>query len=88
MIKFASPGENDMPDRSKGTTESIHILTRVRNVEARRPAFVAFAAALLAGSAVIGAIMLQGPETERRSGFRTLSSGFQHPSDAYTAPMK
>jgi hypothetical protein len=79
VIKFTSAGENDVPDRSKGTTEGIHILTRVRNVEARRPAFVAFAAALLAGSAVIGAIMLQGPETEQRSGFRTFCPDFNIP---------
>jgi hypothetical protein len=52
------------------------ILTCLRTVEARRPALIAFAAALLASSVVIGAIMLQGREVKGRSDFRVLSSGF------------
>jgi hypothetical protein len=40
------------------------ILTRLRNVEERRPAIVASAAALLTGGIVIGAILLQGRETQ------------------------
>ena len=39
-------------------------MTRLRNVEERRPGIVALAAALLTGGIVIGAILLQGRETE------------------------
>ena len=45
---------------------SSDILTRLRNVEERRPAIVASAAALLAGGIVIGAILLQGARQKQR----------------------
>ena len=44
--------------------DSTDIFTRLRTVEERRPAIVALAAALLASGIVIGAILLQGRETE------------------------
>ena len=44
--------------------DSTDIFTRLRTVEERRPAIVALAAALLSSGIVIGAILLQGRETE------------------------
>jgi hypothetical protein len=44
--------------------DSTDIFTRLRTLEERRPAVVAFATTVLAGGAVIAAILLQGRETE------------------------
>jgi hypothetical protein len=65
MARFAFAGEKNMSDRSMVVTmASTDILTRLRTVEEHHPAVVAFAAALLAGGAVIGAMLLQGREIE------------------------
>jgi hypothetical protein len=57
-----SLARNDVSARSRMTLSDIS--TRLRNVEKRRPGIVALAAALLTGGIVIGAILLQGRETE------------------------
>jgi hypothetical protein len=49
-----------MPDRPM----IANILNYLLTVEKRRPAVVSFAAGLLAGSVMIGAVLLQGRETE------------------------
>ena len=53
-----------MADRSRITMTMTDILTRLQNVQKRRPAVVALAATVLAGGIVTGAVLTLGRETE------------------------